>query len=353
MITNQANILKELNFFYESLYSDNELHNEDQCYDFIQSMSLPRINETQKTQCDTPIAEHECLLAISQLANNRSPEPDGFAVEFYKVFWEDSKRPFMECLKHSISTNQLCPSQYEGIITSLSKPEKDRFFAANYRPITLLNCDYKIISKVVNNRISPFLSSLLKNDLAGFIKGRHIGDSITLMCDISDYANFKNIPGAVLLIDLLKAFDSLNWSFMFAILRNFGFGDFFINLIRIIYKEPKCCIINNNFLSSYFEIKRRVRQGDPLSPTIFILCIEYMALLLRQSCLYKGLVIEKHCFKVCLFADDTVVYLNSNLSQFKHVFDTLNVISDQSGCKVNMNQSNAFYIGSSRKTIFK
>ena len=172
------------------------------------------------------------------------------------------------------------------------------------------------------------------------------------MCDIIDYANFKNIPGAVLLIDLQKPFDSLNWSFIFAILRNFGFGDFFINLIRIIHEQPKCCIINNKFLSSYFEMKRGVRQGDPLSPTIFILCIEYMALLLRQSRLYKGLVIEKHCFKVSLFADDTVVYLNSNLSQFNHVFDILNVFSDQSGCKVNMNKSNAFYIGSSSKNYF-
>ena len=136
LITNQANILKELNSFYESLYHDNEQYNEDQSYDFIQSMSLPTINETPKTQSDTPITEHECLQAIFQLANNRSPGPDGFAVEFYKVFWEDIKRPCMECLKYSISTKQLFPSQYEGIITLLPKPGKDRFFAANFRPIT-------------------------------------------------------------------------------------------------------------------------------------------------------------------------------------------------------------------------
>ena len=232
-------------------------------------MSLPTINKTQKTQCDTPITKHKCLQAISQLANNRSPGPDGFAAKFYKVFWEDIKRPFMECLKYSINTNQLCPSKYKEIITLLPKPGRDSFFAANCRPITLLNCDYKIISKIVNNRISPFLSSHVKNDQTGFIKGRHIGDNIRLMCDIIDYAYFKNIPGAVLLIDLQKAFDSLNWSFIFAILRNFGVGDFFINLIRNIYKQPKCCIFNNNFLSSYFEIKRGIRQDDSLSSTIF------------------------------------------------------------------------------------
>ena len=99
LITNQANILQELNSFDESLYSDIEQYNEDQCYDFIQSMSLPTINETQKTQRDTPITKHERLQAISQLANNRSPGPDGFAVEFYKVFSEDIKHSFMERLK--------------------------------------------------------------------------------------------------------------------------------------------------------------------------------------------------------------------------------------------------------------
>ena len=116
-------------------------------------------------------------------------------------------------------------------------------------------------------------------------------------------------------------------------LRNSGFGDFFVNLIRIIYKEPKCKIINYNFLSSCFYIKRGVRQGDPLSPTTFIFCIEYMALLLRRSCLYKGLmiiIIEKHCFKVYLF-NETKIYLNGNPSQLKLVFDILRTFSDQTG----------------------
>ena len=127
--------------------------------------------------------------------------------------------------------------------------------------------------------------------------------------------------------DLQKAFDSLNWSFILAVLRSYGLGDFLIGLIKIMYEEPKCCIINNNFLSSFFDIKRGVdlRQGDSLSPTIFISGVEYLALLFRQSNLYNRLTIEKHCFKVFLFADDTVVYLNGNPSLFAHVFDILRI----------------------------
>ena len=265
--------------------------------------SCPTINEAQKLHCDSPITENECLKAICQLANNKSPGPDGFSVEFYKCFWDDLKHPFMECLKYSINKDQLCKSQYEGVITLLPKPGKDLLLACNYRPITLLNCDYKIIAKVINNRLWPLLPSLVSQDQSGFTKGRNIGDNIRLMFDIIDYANCKNVPGAVLSVDLQKAFDSLNWSFIFAMLRIYGFGDFLIGLIKMIYKEPKCCIINNNFLSSFFDVKRGVRQGDPLSPTIFILSIEYLAISFRQSISYKGLTIQNHCFKVSLFAD--------------------------------------------------
>ena len=104
----------------------------------------------------------------------------------------------MKCLHYSISANQLCKSQHRGIITLLPKPGRDILQASNYRPITLLNCNFKIISKVINNRITPILPAMVNNNnQTGFIKGRHIGDNIRLMCNIIDYANFKNIPGAV------------------------------------------------------------------------------------------------------------------------------------------------------------
>ena len=102
-------------------------------------------------------------------------------------------------------------------------------YISNYRPITLLNCDYKIISKVINNRIYGLLPKLVNYNWSGFISGRNIGDNIRLMFDIIDYANRKKVPGAVLSIDLCKAFDSLKWSFIFEMLKLYGFGSKIIN----------------------------------------------------------------------------------------------------------------------------
>ena len=159
-------------------------------------------------------------------------------------------------------------------------------YISNYRPITLLNCDYKIISKVVNNRIYV-------------------------------------LPKLV-----------IHW-------------------IKIVYKEPKCRVIKNNYISHFFDIKNGKKQGDPLSPTIFVLRIEYLAVMLRQSKDYQRFEIEHHCFKVSLFADDTVIYLNGNSFQFKYVFDILDSFGKESGCKVNLSKSYAFYIGSSMGKKFK
>ena len=109
-----------------------------------------------------------------------------------------------------------------------------------------------IFSKVINNRLIPFLPKLIHYDQRGFIKGRSIGDNIRLIFDIIDYANRKNVPGAVLSIDLNKAFDSLHWPFIFAALKCYGFGQSIIEWIRMLYKKPQCCIINNDFLSVFF-----------------------------------------------------------------------------------------------------
>ena len=118
-------------------------------------------------------------------------------------------------------------------------------------------------------------------------------------------------------------------------LKLYRFGCKIINWIKILYKKPKCRVINNNYLGHFFDIKKGLRKGDHLSPTIFALCMEYLAAMLRRSKDCQGFEIEHNCFKVSLFADDTVIYLNGNFSQFKCAFDILDYFGKESGCKVN------------------
>ena len=183
------------------------------------------------------------------------------------------------------------------------------------------------------------------------MKARNIGDNIRLLFDIIDYANLKKMPGAVLLVDRHKAFDSLNWFFIFAMLKSYVFGNSLINWIRILHKNPKCCFVNNKFLSSFFDVKKEVRQGDPLSPTIFILFIECLAIMFYQSRQCKGIKVNKQTFKASLFADNVAIFLNGNALQFNYAFDILNAFGQKSGCNDNMKKSKAFYVGSSKGKV--
>ena len=116
-----------------------------------------------------------------------------------------------------------------------------------------------------------FIAKLIIVDQNAFVKGGNIGDNIRLTIDIIDHANCKKVSGAVLSVDLRKAFDSLKWSFIFKNINFFECSCTIIKWIKISYKKSKYRVINNNVFSYFFDVKRRIRQGDPLFPTIFVL----------------------------------------------------------------------------------
>ena len=120
----------------------------------------------------------------------------------------------------------------------------------------------------MNNKIDSFLDDLIEKNQNGFIEGRNIGDNICLLFDIIDKANHEKMPSAALLVNLHKAFDSLNCLF-FGYVKCYDLGDSFVHWIRILHENSKCCIANANFLSSFFDVKEGLKQGYPLSSTIF------------------------------------------------------------------------------------
>ena len=106
-------------------------------------------------------------------------------------------------------------SQRNGIITLLPKKDKDSYYLRNYRPISLLTVDYKIFAKTLANRLKNYLGELINSDQSGFLKGRNIGSNIRLIMDVIEYTEINDIPGAILLLDIQKAFDSVNHDFVF------------------------------------------------------------------------------------------------------------------------------------------
>jgi len=128
----------------------------------VQLANLSKITKNQKIRCDYPFSEDESKIALNQLNTNKSPGLDGFTIEFYRVF-------FLDCILFSIETRKLSETQYHGVITLIPKPGKNPQISSSYRPITLLNCDYKVISKVINNRLTDLIHDLIGPEQNGFV----------------------------------------------------------------------------------------------------------------------------------------------------------------------------------------
>ena len=165
---------------------------------------------------------------------------------------------------------------------------KDKTFLENYRPISLMNVDYKLGAKVIATRIKGVLNHIIHPDQNAFLPGRSIAEAIRTVLDVLDFTRINNIQGFAISIDFHKAFDSINHSFLFRALTTFNFGPSLVRWIQTIYNNGKGCVMNGGHSTGYFPLEKGVRQGDPLSPYLFLLVIESLAAGLRMNRHIRG-----------------------------------------------------------------
>ena len=201
-------------------------------------------------------------------------------------------------------------SQKQALLTLIEKKGKDRSFLENWRPISLVNVDAKIMSKVIVTRIKSVLPSIIHHNQTGFIKDHYIGETVRSIFDIMDFTVDENIPGLQIFIDFQKAFDSLEWNFLLRCLESFNFGSSLIRWVITFYKNIQSDVINNGIISDFFTLGRGVRLGDPLSPYLFVIAAETLAISIRQNAMIKGITIEKNKTKLLQYADDTTAVLS-------------------------------------------
>lgn len=213
-------------------------------------------------------------------------------------------------MNYGYRTGSLSVTQKQGIITCIPKPNKCRENLKNWRPISLLNITYKMASAVIANRIKSVLPNLIHDDQKGFISGRFIGENIRLLYDILFESKQHNIPGLILSVDFEKAFDTVSWKFILKTFDYFNFGESIKKWICLFQNGAETSIVQNGFISDFFYLKRGCRQGDPISPYLFLLCAEILGKMIRQDRDIKGIIINNKEFKISQYADDTQIFLN-------------------------------------------
>ena len=182
----------------------------------------------------------------------------------------------------------------------------------NWRPISLLNVDYKIATKALALRLRKVLPSIVSDVQTGYVKGRFIRENIRMISDIMHFTAEQNQEGIALFIDFEKAFDSLEWAFLSKALDVFQFGNDFKNWVRILYSNNPSCTINNGYASSWFKLDRGVRQGCPLSGLLFVLAVETACI--RACKEIKGIQVANREIKLSQYADDTTTFCKDELS---------------------------------------
>ena len=312
--------------------------------DIFSNMAIPKLNREDQEKCEGLISLDECSKVLHTLAKNKAPGNDGLQIEFYIEFWKELGHLLIKSYNYSFANGLLSTSQRQACITLLSKNGKDRLSIENWRPISLLNVDYKIMSKCIAERIKKVLVKLIDETQTGFIKGRNISDGMRAILDVVEETVISNREGMLITIDFQKAFDSLSWDYLFKSLHTFKFGMEFIKWVKLCYTDISSCIMNNNSSSQYFNVKRGVRQGDSLSPYLFILAVELMSVEIRTNKEIRGLPYGDSEIKIISYADDTTAMLRDE-TDAKKLFAYLKQFEEISGLKVNKTKTEGLWLG--------
>jgi hypothetical protein len=229
-------------------------------------------------------------------------------------------------------------------------PKENNSLSFNdYRPISLCNLIYKVISKVISNRIKPFLGRSLSAEQLGFLKGRRIQDAIGAAHECIHNIKQKNLKALVMKLDLKKAFDSIDWEFLRLILHAVGFGDKFTNWILSCVTSANFAVMINGEATSFFKSERGLRQGCPLSPYLFILIMEGLSLLLSKSFTehhISGIKVSKFIKIVHLmFVDDVLLMTKADLAEWLVIQDVLQLFCSVSGLSINYSKSSVHFWG--------
>ena len=280
-ITSESEINEQISLFYKSHFHENLSFSKTDLQNYLKTVSNPVLPKEQQDSCEGEITEKELLKALKSMENDKLPGNDGLSKEFYETFWTDIKTFFISSIKKSKEIKELCPSQRQAVIKLIEKKGRDKRFIKNWRPISLLNVDTKLISKVLSERIKNVLPSIISENQTAYVKNRFISEGRRLIDDLSEFCDTFKKEGFLVTIDIEKAFDSVNHNFLIATLEKFGFGKTFIQWSKIFLKNQESCIINAGKTSKYFELERGTRQGDPISAYLFILVLEVVFLSIK------------------------------------------------------------------------
>ncbi len=329
-------IASHITEFFGNLYKSDS--NVIDPFPILNSITLERtVSNDFNLICSKNISLEEVKEAINKLKNNKSPGTDGLTSELYKTFHDHLSTFLLAVYEESFVNGCLPSSMREGVITLVPKSHKDTLVVDNWRPITLLNNDYKILASILAERLKYGLDDLIDECQSGFIKGHHISNNIRLVLDLIDYRDLVLDPALIMFLDFQKAFDTVSHNFILSVLQYFDFNNYFINAVKTLYVRGNSCVKLLSGTTPKFSIHRGIRQGCPVSPFLFLLVTQILYLMVNQNKVFKGIRIHDKEIKISQYADDTTLFLKDQ-SEVPKALEIIKDFSQVSGLSVNISK---------------
>ena len=336
--------------FYSTLFSACPT-NFDVQNRLLDNLSSP-LPPPQAHLCEGHLTLDEVHKALLGMAKRKSPGSDGLPAEFYLAFWDTLGSDLVEVLNASFDSG-LLPFSLRGALISLIFKKGDRLLHKNWRPISLLNVDYKICARALAGRLLKVIHLVVAPDQTCGVPHRFIGENVALLRDVVHYANEADLPLAILSLDQEKAFDRVDWPFLQRTLSRMGFGPSFIKWVDLLYSDIRSSILINGYTSHHFKPSRGVRQGCPLSPLLYILTMEVLAVNIRAHPSITGISLPRAPAPLpvlSLYADDTSVISSSDAATVA-VFDTYALFEAGTGAKLNLDKCKGLWLGTWRGRV--
>ena len=331
---------------YSSLYETHGVS--DIAFDHIVSRChIPKLIEMDSQMLEQKITVDEVTQAIQATKGGKTPGFDGIPIEFFWLFSEKLSIFLCKLFNFFVTNGRMHSSAYIGIISLLYKGAGDRSMRENWRPLTMLNLDYKIFTKILSRRLRKVIATIVHPDQTCGVPGRKINDSVYHLMSVLDYCNEFPSDVCLLSVDHLAAFDLIEWAYIIKVLEHMNFGEKFINTIKCIYKmgETKSSVQVNGFISPFFEVQRGIRQGCPLSPLLYVIATELVANFIRQTPLLKGIPLYGINTRITKYADDTSIFIRS-WDEIAKVFDIFELFELASGSKLKKEKTQLLQLGS-------
>ena len=333
-VTENKEILYAIHQYFSQVYT--EIATEDTLQEeFLRHINTP-LTEQDKQNLEQPITKDELKTTIQNTDTNKSPGIDGIPVEFYQTFWPILQNELEEISNLIyIQQQNLNMSQRTGIISLTHKKDENEKLR-NWRPITLLCADYKMITKTIATRLRKYLATILNINQSCSVPNREITSNLHLIRDIIKFAQYKDLDTFIIAYDFQQAFDSIDHSYMIKTLKGFNFGPTFVKFIQNIYNDRTSMVMNNGFLTKRIPINRGILQGCPISLPLFCIIAETLANKLRQNNRIQGIKLPgyKDTLKITQYADDTNT-ITTKTETIAETFHELQKFGIATGCKLN------------------